>query len=86
LGSQLDEGVHFWYALTAFLVSGTIAYITLGSNGLCCLTLIMVATVGYQTFFTGKLGGITGNVLGCVNERKKALFLLTLSAFFKSEI
>jgi adenosylcobinamide-GDP ribazoletransferase len=84
LGKQLENAIRPWYVFIAFLSAGAIACIMLGQNGLYSLAVIVIATGIYQAFFKWKLGGITGDVLGCVNEWNEALFLLLLSSLFNS--
>jgi cobalamin synthase len=44
--------------------------------------LIGLATLGYQTYFRRRLGGITGDVLGASNEINEALVLLLVTMVY----
>jgi adenosylcobinamide-GDP ribazoletransferase len=55
-----------------------IAFILRGWKGLLLFVAICLFSLGYRFFFMKKLGGITGDVLGAVNELSELICLLLL--------
>ena len=55
--------------------------VALGLAGLLVFALAAVASLGVGRFYTLKLGGVTGDVLGAVIETSELIVLLTLVAW-----
>ncbi len=47
-----------------------------GIRGVMIWMLVSLATLSYRTYFRKRLSGITGDVLGAVNEINEALVLV----------
>lgn len=83
LGAHFQELIQFHYLAVAFLIGFIVSFGLLKDKGLICLGVIVAATLGYRLLFRWKLGGVTGDVFGFVNECNEILFLLTFSALVK---
>jgi adenosylcobinamide-GDP ribazoletransferase len=53
-----------------------------GLRGVCIGILVSLATLGMQSYFYQRLGGITGDVLGATNELNEALVLLLATVVY----
>jgi adenosylcobinamide-GDP ribazoletransferase len=53
-----------------------------GLRGMCIGVLVGLATLGMQSYFYQRLGGITGDVLGATNELNEALVLLLATVVY----
>ena len=80
LGSAIIEGAGSGHLLVASIVTSSIAWLLLEVNGIIILASAMLATWLIRGWFNGKLGGITGDVIGCINELIEILALILISA------
>jgi adenosylcobinamide-GDP ribazoletransferase len=80
-GAAFSAGVQRSTVLVALAVTGVIAVAALGSGGLIALVVASLVSVGLGRFFTSRLGGITGDVLGAAVEVAELAALLTVSAW-----
>jgi adenosylcobinamide-GDP ribazoletransferase len=56
------------------------AWLLLGLRGIYCCLTIYLFTWGLKWWFNRKLGGITGDIIGCTSELNEILTLLVLLA------
>ena len=56
------------------------AWLLLGTTGLVVLFVVMAFTWLLKAWFQHRLGGITGDVIGCINELNEILALIIISA------
>ena len=64
--------------LTALALAFVIALAALGTPGVAVFALAAAATVALAWFYTRRLGGVTGDVLGAAIEIAELVVLLTL--------
>jgi adenosylcobinamide-GDP ribazoletransferase len=76
LGEPFARGIKQEHFLTTVLLTVGIALLFGGIRGVMMWVLVSLATLGYQTYFRRRLGGITSNVLGATNEINEALILI----------
>ena len=87
LATPLGQGAMFRSGLTrarvavALALGGAIAVAALGLAGLLVVALALMASLGLGRFYTGRLGGVTGDVLGAVIESVELTVLLTVVAW-----
>ncbi|WP_243370355.1 adenosylcobinamide-GDP ribazoletransferase [Geotalea sp. SG265] len=80
LGSLFIGGAGQLQFAAAALATMTAAGLLLGLPGIGCVALCALFTLAAKAWFHGKLGGITGDVIGCVSELNEILCLLALIA------
>lgn len=80
LGSTFIGGAGLPQLTIAFVVSLVAGYLLLGIWGVYCTMAVCLATWILRLWFHKRLGGITGDVIGCVNELNEILCLLALLA------
>jgi adenosylcobinamide-GDP ribazoletransferase len=80
LGSDIIAGAGTGRLLFAAVVTLAMAWIALEVNGVIVLAAAMLASWLIRAWFNRKLGGITGDVIGCVNELMEILALILISA------
>jgi adenosylcobinamide-GDP ribazoletransferase len=76
LGEPFVRGMTHEHFLTTVLLTGSVTLMFGGVRGVMIWVLVSLATMGYQTYFRRRLSGITGDVLGAVNEINETLVLL----------
>jgi adenosylcobinamide-GDP ribazoletransferase len=87
LATPLGQGAMFRSGLTrarvviALALGGAIAVAALGLAGLLVVALALLAGLGLGRFYTSRLGGVTGDVLGAVIETVELIVLLTVVAW-----
>ena len=86
LGAAFVGGVGYFQFVIAWLTTLAVSFVFLGLAGLygCCILYLL--TWGCKAWFHRRLGGITGDVIGCVSELNEIAALLTLLALFKTGI
>lgn len=78
LGSLFISGAGIWQFIAAYAVTLTAAYLLLGIRGIYCAIVLYAFTWLFKSWFHKRLGGITGDVIGCVSEFNEILCLLVL--------
>jgi adenosylcobinamide-GDP ribazoletransferase len=81
LGSLFAGGAGWRELLAAAAVTLSAAYLILGIDGFRLCIGAGILTCLLRTFFNRRLGGITGDTIGCTSELNEILFLLLLVAF-----
>lgn len=80
LGSTMVAGAGIGRLLIAGFITSTIAWFLLELNGIIVLAIAMLAVWLIRAWFNRKIGGITGDVIGCINELVEILALVLISA------
>lgn len=78
LGSAFIGGAGVMQLAVAFLLTVGAAYALLGVKGIICSVLLCLFTWGLRAWSHRRLGGITGDVIGCANELNEILCLLVI--------
>lgn len=76
IGEPFVRGIRQEHFITSVLLTVGIAFTFGGVRGLMIWFLVMLATHGYWMYFRRRLNGITGDVLGAINEINEALVLV----------
>jgi adenosylcobinamide-GDP ribazoletransferase len=80
LGAAIVDGVGFPQLAVSTVTTVAAAYLLLGWRGIGCTALLAAFTLVARWWFHRRLGGITGDVIGCVSELNEILCLLILIA------
>jgi adenosylcobinamide-GDP ribazoletransferase len=80
LGSAFIGTAGIWQLISAGVVTLACAWLLLGLWGIYCCLAIYLLTWGFKSWFHRKLGGITGDIIGCVSEINEILALMLLLA------
>jgi len=83
LGSAFIGGAGFVQFCLACTITLAAAFWLLGLNGICCTLLLYLLTWGIKSWSHRRLGGITGDVIGCASELNEIFCLLLLLALFR---
>jgi adenosylcobinamide-GDP ribazoletransferase len=79
LGEPFVRGMTYEHFCTTVLLTGGVVLVFGGIQGAMVWLLVSLATAGYQAYFRHRLRGITGDVLGAVNEINEAFVLLLMT-------
>ena len=80
LGAAFVQGSGGWSLLSAFVMVAVAGFYLLGLTGIIALAAVCLLTVAGRTFFLRKLGGLTGDTIGCISELNEILALIVISA------
>jgi len=82
LGAAFICGAGLPQFLLAYIVTLAGAYLLLGMNGLYCTFLLYLVTWRLKAWAHARLGGVTGDVIGCASEVNEILALIVLVVLF----
>jgi adenosylcobinamide-GDP ribazoletransferase len=82
LGSTFIGGAGIWQFSCAGLVTLAAAWLFFGLRGVYCCIAVYLFTWALKGWFHRKLGGISGDIIGCVSELNEIFCLLLIVAMF----
>ena len=80
LGAAFTEGTGVLTLTGAGVITTTTCLLLLGAGGLIPLVALLLCTAAGRWFFQAKLGGLTGDTIGCLSELNEILALTVMSA------
>lgn len=80
LGAAIAQGTGAVTLAAAFATAAAAGFYLLGLKGIVPLAALFLLTVAGRMFFQRKLGGLTGDTIGCLNELSEILALVVISA------
>jgi len=80
LGAAFVQGSGIVSLLLAFATVAAGGYYLMGFKGIVALTAVCMLTICGRMFFQRKLGGLTGDTIGCLSELNEILVLVVISA------
>jgi adenosylcobinamide-GDP ribazoletransferase len=80
LGATIIQGMSLWYLVVALFFTITACLLLLPVKGLIALTAVFAITLIIKGYFQNRLGGLTGDIIGCTNEIAEITALIVLSA------
>ena len=80
LGAVFVQGSGGWTLFLAFLTAASASLFLLGSKGAIAVAAVCVLTLAGRMFFQRKLGGLTGDTIGCISELNEIMALVVISA------
>lgn len=79
LGAAFVAGSGKMTLMLAFITAAAAGYCLLGLKGIVALTAVCILTILGRLFFQRKLGGLTGDTIGCLSEVNEILVLVVVS-------
>jgi len=86
MGAAFQRDVASWAPPVALLLALATAVAALGAGGVVVTAVAMLAAIALGRFFTKRLGGTTGDVLGASVELAELSVLLTVSAWIHTRV
>jgi adenosylcobinamide-GDP ribazoletransferase len=86
LGSAFINGAGGWQLVFAGATTIACALLFFGLRGLCCLITLYLLTWGLKRWFQHRVGGISGDIIGCVSELNEIICLLIILAIFTANL
>lgn len=83
LGSAFIGGAGLPQFVASYSVTLAAAYWLLGMNGIYCALALYLLTWGIKSWAHKRLGGVTGDVIGCASELNEISCLVLLLALFR---
>jgi len=83
IGSTIVVGAGKIQLMIAFCLTLAAAWLLLGMHGPMLLAAAMLTASLIRRWFHAKIGGITGDVIGCISELVEIAVLILLPVFFK---
>jgi adenosylcobinamide-GDP ribazoletransferase len=80
LGADIIQSMGARQLLVALFITVAACLAVLPVKGMVALTAVFAVTLVIKGYFQGRLGGLTGDIFGCVNEIAEILALIVLSA------
>ncbi len=80
LGAVFAQGAGGMALFIAFVTAAFAGFYLLGLTGVIALAAVCMFTLAGRIFFQRKLGGLTGDTIGCINEFNEILVLVIISA------
>ena len=80
LGAVFVQGPGGWRLFLAFLTAASASIFLLGSKGVIAAAAVCMLTLAGRLFFQRKLGGLTGDTIGCISELNEIMVLVAISA------
>jgi len=80
LGSTIIAGAGSFHLVIAFGLTLATAWVLLGITGLIALAATVLFTWLARAWFNRAIGGVTGDVVGCISELNEILALVLISA------
>jgi len=80
LGAAIAQGSGATQLFLAFATVASAGFYLLGLKSVLALAAVCILTGAGRMFFQRKLGGLTGDTIGCISELNEILVLVVLSA------
>jgi adenosylcobinamide-GDP ribazoletransferase len=80
LGSAFIQGMAAWHLVVALCITVASCLALLPVKGMIALTAVFAVTLIVKGYFQNRLGGLTGDIIGCICEISEIITLIILSA------
>jgi adenosylcobinamide-GDP ribazoletransferase len=80
IGAAIIQGMGTRHLLVALAMTVAVCLILLPVKGMIALTAVFAVTLLVKSYFQSRLGGLTGDIVGCINELAEITALIVLSA------
>jgi len=82
LGLLFIQGAGYGQLGTALALSLALAFILPPLTGLAAYIVVILATMALRSYFQRRLDGLTGDILGCINELAEIAALMVIAVRF----
>lgn len=86
LGAEFMASAGQFQLLAAGTLTTAASFLLLGKAGIVCLVAVILFATMSRSYFHGRLGGLTGDIIGGTSELAEVLALLTLIAYSKLRV
>ncbi|MBL0224068.1 MAG: adenosylcobinamide-GDP ribazoletransferase [Geobacteraceae bacterium] len=83
LGAAFIQGMATRHLLVALCITIATCLLLLSVKGLVALTAVFAVTLVIKGYFQNRLGGLTGDIIGCICEVAEILALIVLSGGYQ---
>ena len=80
LGATIVQGAGGVALFLALVTTSVVSVGLLGLNGVVALAAVCLLTAAGRLFFNRRLGGLTGDTVGCINELNEILALIAIAS------
>jgi adenosylcobinamide-GDP ribazoletransferase len=80
LGATIIQGMTIRHLIIALVLTVAACLVILPVKGMIALTTVFAVTLIIKGYFQNRLGGLTGDIVGCINEIAEITALIVLSA------
>jgi adenosylcobinamide-GDP ribazoletransferase len=82
LGAAFIQGMTARHLITALVITVSACLLILPVRGMVALAAVFAVTLVIKGYFQGRLGGLTGDIVGCSCEISETVALIVLSVRF----
>jgi len=82
LGAACIAGAGVTQLMIAGVITLAVAYFFLGVKGIACWAVLSLFTAGIKAWSHRRLGGVTGDVIGCASELNEIVCLLIIVGMY----
>ncbi|MDD2271983.1 MAG: adenosylcobinamide-GDP ribazoletransferase [Desulfuromonadaceae bacterium] len=79
LGAVFTQGAGWTPLFLAFATTSSACFYLLGLKGIVVMAAVCIVVIAGRTFFQRKLGGLTGDTIGCISELNEITVLIVIS-------
>jgi adenosylcobinamide-GDP ribazoletransferase len=83
LGAAFILGIKARHLLVALCITVAACLLLLPVKGMIALTAVFAVTLVIKGYFQNRLGGLTGDIIGCISEIAEIVALIILSAGYQ---
>jgi len=83
LGAAIIQGMQTRHLITALAITVTVCLLVLPIKGMIALTAVFAVTLIIKGYFQNRLGGLTGDIVGCISEIAEITALIVFSAGYR---
>lgn len=80
LGAVFTQGAGWIPLFFAFATTASACLYLQGLKGIVVMAVVCIVVIAGRTFFQRKLGGLTGDTIGCISELNEIAALIAISA------
>jgi adenosylcobinamide-GDP ribazoletransferase len=83
LGALIIQGMATRHLIVALLITVAACLLLLPVRGMIALAAVFAVTLVIKGYFRNRLGGLTGDIIGCTSEIAEIVALIVLSAGYR---